>query len=423
MISNDYAIRAQGLSKCYTLYDKPEDRLKQMLMCGRRKYYREFWALKDVSFEIAKGEVLGLVGCNGAGKSTLLQLICNTLTPSAGSVEVRGRIAALLELGAGFNPEFSGRENVYLSAAILGLKRKEIDERYDDIIDFSGIGDFIDQPVKTYSSGMYVRLAFSVAISVDPDILVIDEALSVGDGAFARKSFDRIKAMKDAGKTILFCSHSLYHIEAFCDKALWLDRGHGMLLGEPQQVIREYSAFLAGLGTGQPVSAEKPVTVATAVTPAPSASGAARFTHIKVKLNGEDGQKLYGRSEENTLAILIQFESDPALPAPAIGITLEYGAVVTLASVVSRTEKIVIERDECGRGEVVIDFPALCLRKGEYLIHAYLACENALHIYDQALGVATLLIEDKLPDPGLVKLKHSWRVQPGYGEISFGGTR
>jgi len=178
-----------------------------------------------VSFEIAKGDVIGILGVNGAGKSTLLQLVCGTLTATHGEVLVKGRIAALLELGAGFNPEFTGRENVFMSAAIMGLTQDEVTARFEDIVEFSGIRDFIDQPVKTYSSGMYVRLAFSVATHVDPDILVIDEALSVGDGHFARKSFDRIMALKARGCTILFCSHSIYQLEALCQQALWLDQG------------------------------------------------------------------------------------------------------------------------------------------------------------------------------------------------------
>lgn len=231
------AIRADQLSKVYPLYDRPSDRLKQMFFRGGRQYYREFAALREVSFTLKKGEVLGLVGRNGAGKSTLLQMICNTLTPSSGTVTVNGRVAALLELGAGFNPDFTGRENVYLNASVLGLQQAEIDARYDDIVDFSGIGDFIHQPVKTYSSGMYVRLAFAIATSVDPDILVIDEALSVGDGAFARKSFDRIMQLKDKGVTILFCSHSMYQIEAICNKAIWLERGQVRALGNPGEVI------------------------------------------------------------------------------------------------------------------------------------------------------------------------------------------
>ena len=205
-----FAIRANQLGKEFALFEKPIDRLKQYFFMGRRQYGRRFQALSDISFSLPKGQVLGLVGDNGAGKSTLLQIVCKTLMPTSGSVEIHGRVAALLELGAGFNSEFSGRENIYLNASVLGLTLNEINERYESIVEFSGIREFIEQPVKTYSSGMYVRLAFSVATCVDPDILVIDEALSVGDGAFARKSFDRIMELKSSGTTILFCSHSMY---------------------------------------------------------------------------------------------------------------------------------------------------------------------------------------------------------------------
>jgi ABC-type polysaccharide/polyol phosphate transport system ATPase subunit len=231
------AIELRAVSKQYALFDRPADRLKQMLLGGvsrlgarslgwtAPRLYREFHALRDVSFSVARGEVLGIIGRNGAGKSTLLQIICGTLQPTSGSVQVRGRIAALLELGAGFNPEFTGRENIVMAATILGLSAAEIDQRMASIIEFSGIAEFIDQPVKTYSSGMYVRLAFSVATSIDPDILVIDEALSVGDGEFARRSFDRIMALKDKGATILFCSHAMYHVQVLCNRALWMEHG------------------------------------------------------------------------------------------------------------------------------------------------------------------------------------------------------
>lgn len=419
------AIRVNQLSKCYQLYNQPSDRLKQFLWQGRRQYFREFWALRDVSFEVGKGEVLGIIGRNGAGKSTLLQLLCGTLTPTSGNVEVNGRIAALLELGAGFNPEFTGRENVFMSAAILGLSPQEIAERYEEIVDFSGIRDFIDQPVKTYSSGMYVRLAFSVATSVDPDILIVDEALSVGDGEFARKSFDRIRAMKEAGKTILFCSHSLYQVEAFCDRVLWLDRGKVKSCGEPQLVVQSYGMFLAG--DAQATSIEptaksneiasaldvpEPETLAS--TPAPK--GHAHFSHIDVSLDGVVGRVLHGRPRENDLSIRLQFESDPNLPTPTIGITIDYGTLMTVTCVVSRSDNVLIERNEDGKGEVVISFPALVLRKGEYHIAAYLGCEDAVHIYDSAQIVATLHINDPLPEPGLVDLTHHWQCSAGHNK-------
>jgi len=419
MASDDFAIRAEGLSKCYTLYDHPADRLKQMLARGRRCYYREFWALRETSFELAKGQVMGLVGRNGAGKSTLLQLVCGTLEPTGGSLEVRGRVAALLELGSGFNPEFSGRENVYVYASILGLSKAEIDRRFDDIVDFSGIADFIDQPVKTYSSGMFVRLAFSVATSVEPDILIIDEALSVGDGEFARKSFDRIRSMKKSGKTILFCSHSLYQVEAFCDQVLWLDQGRNMLLGEPQEVIRRYGQFLQGSSAypedAQPVvgKVHEGIAVPAADGMPRATAGCAFFTRVEVSLDGLPGREFKGKPGENTLSILLQFQSDPSLPSPHVGVTLDYGSLLAVTCVVSRTDNIVVQRDAQGRGEVILEFPKLALRKGEYFVGVYLGCENALHIYDNVQAVAKLFIQDSLPEPGLVNLPHQWHTRAG----------
>ena len=243
MLPEQFAVSVHNLSKRFFLYDKPIHRLYELLpFCKRRGH--EFVALDNISFELPRGQVLGLIGKNGAGKSTLLQLICGTLRPSSGSVTINGRVAALLELGAGFNPEFTGRENIYMNASILGLEQAEIDRRYDDIVIFSELQEFINQPVKTYSSGMYVRLAFAIATSVEPDILIIDEALSVGDGSFARKSFDRIMELKAAGATIIFCSHSMYHIEAICDHALWLERGRIVKTGKPETVARLYQESL-----------------------------------------------------------------------------------------------------------------------------------------------------------------------------------
>jgi lipopolysaccharide transport system ATP-binding protein len=409
------AISIKNLSKCYQLYAQPIDRLKQFLWRGRRQYFREFWALRDVSFDIAKGEVLGIIGRNGAGKSTLLQLLCGTLNPTNGSVNVQGRIAALLELGSGFNPEFSGRENIYLSASISGLSQQEIDERFEAIVDFSGIREFIDQPVKTYSSGMYVRLAFSVATSVDPDILLVDEALSVGDGEFARKSFDRIRTMKEAGKTILFCSHSLYQVEAFCDRVIWLDHGNVKLCGEPQTVVQNYSNFLAQdaqASSAESLTKTTRLSVESAEPVSTSAiKGHARFSYVEVSLDGVAGHVLHGRLGENQLSIRLQFESDPQLPAPTVGITIDYGTLMTVTCVVSLSDNILIERNEYGRGEVTINFPDLALRKGKYHIAVYLGSEDAVHIYDSAQIAATLHINDSLPEPGLVNLMHSWRTR------------
>jgi lipopolysaccharide transport system ATP-binding protein len=243
-MSSEIAIKVENLSKCYHIYDKPHDRLMQMLMRGRKQYFREFWALKDVSFEINRGESVGIIGRNGSGKSTLLQMICGTLNPTSGTIQTRGRIAALLELGSGFNPEFTGRENVYMNAAVLGLSKEEIDARFDDIAAFADIGEFIEQPTKTYSSGMVVRLAFSVAINVAPEILVVDEALSVGDELFQRKCFSRIEAIRTSGATILFVSHSGAQIVELCDHATLLDAGEILAKGQPKSIVGKYQKLI-----------------------------------------------------------------------------------------------------------------------------------------------------------------------------------
>jgi len=252
MSSNDIAISVQGLSKCYGIYANPRDRLKQFILPrlqrvigqATKQYFRDFWALKDVSFEIKKGETVGIIGRNGSGKSTLLQMICGTLNPTSGSIQTNGRIAALLELGSGFNPEFSGRENVYMNASVLGLSNEEIDARYDDIAAFADIGDFIKRPVKTYSSGMMVRLAFSVAIHVDPNILIVDEALSVGDAYFQAKCAKMIQSIISRGATVLFVSHDTASVKSFCNRALLLESGHSKFMGDVNTAVEKYYSAL-----------------------------------------------------------------------------------------------------------------------------------------------------------------------------------
>jgi lipopolysaccharide transport system ATP-binding protein len=241
------ALDVSELGKCYHIYPSPRARLKQVAARFTKKnYYREFWALRGVTFHVPKGQTVGVVGRNGSGKSTLLQMIAGTLTPTEGTVAVRGRVAALLELGAGFNPEFSGRENVYMNAAILGLTKREVDERFGAIVAFADIGDFVDRPVKTYSSGMFVRLAFSVAINVDPDILIVDEALAVGDIRFQARCFRKFEEFQSSGKTILFVSHSTEHIVRHCNHAILLDKGTLVAQGEPREISNQYKDLVFG---------------------------------------------------------------------------------------------------------------------------------------------------------------------------------
>lgn len=238
-MSSDVVIQAQNLGKSYELYKKSTDRLWQQISGKRNRFYREFWALSAASFEIKRGETVGIIGRNGSGKSTLLQLICGTLTPTSGTVQVNGRVAALLELGAGFNPDFTGRENIILYASIMGLSRKQIDEKFDSIISFSDIGDFIDQPVKTYSSGMYVRLAFAIAAHLDADILVIDEALAVGDAYFTQKCMRFLREFRKNG-TILFVSHDTASVLSLCHRAIWLEHGKVQKIGTAKDVAEAY---------------------------------------------------------------------------------------------------------------------------------------------------------------------------------------
>ena len=409
------AIQATDLSKCYPLYHHPRDRLKQFLWpsrwWGEHKFYRELWALRQVNFSINRGEVVGIVGQNGSGKSTLLQLICGTLTPTHGHVNCEGRIAALLELGAGFNPEFTGRENVLMNAAILGLRQQEIDQRLENIIDFSGVRDFIDQPVKTYSSGMYVRLAFSVAINIDPDILVIDEALSVGDGAFARKSFNRIMQMRDSGKTILFCSHSLFQVESLCARAIWIHQGQIVMDADSPKVVSAYQAFLDQNSSESPPMdtlttgiAEKPPEMGSTIT-----SGYARFDKIAVFADNIPMQNAIVASEQSNLRVELDFTSDPMLPCPTIGVTIQSKDGRTITSAATWEDTFTVQRSASGSGQICIEFRHIPLLKGEYQINTYLLCERGLHIYDTAENIASMEVQQTGRLQGYFSIPHEWK--------------
>lgn len=239
-------LQVEGVSKCFSIYARPEDRLKQMLVSAysSQRYYEEFWALQDISFTLQRGETVGIVGRNGSGKSSLLQILCGTLSPSKGQVRVAGRIAALLELGAGFNPEFSGRDNVFLNAAILGLSHTEITQILPQILAFSELEEFIDRPVKTYSSGMYARLAFAIAIHVQPDILIVDEALAVGDSRFVAKCMRKIREIQKGGCSLLFVSHDISTVRALCQRVIWLDKGKLIADGEVFPITGRYMEMM-----------------------------------------------------------------------------------------------------------------------------------------------------------------------------------
>ncbi|MBT4032802.1 MAG: ABC transporter ATP-binding protein [Methylococcales bacterium] len=408
-MSSESVISVKNVGKSYHIYAQPRDRLKQFLFRGKRQYFREFWALKNVSFEIAKGDVIGILGVNGAGKSTLLQLVCGTLTPTHGEVLVKGRIAALLELGAGFNPEFTGRENVFMSAAIMGLTQDEVSARFEDIVEFSGIRDFIDQPVKTYSSGMYVRLAFSVATHVDPDILVIDEALSVGDGHFARKSFDRIMALKARGCTILFCSHSIYQLEALCQQALWLDQGQVKLFDTAEKVCMAYNQFLGGQESPEARVSSYFGKDQSLVDK--TAAGTARINEVAVSVSGAKDSVLQLISLVSTLEVQVRFSSDSQLPCPNVAIVMTDANQNNITSCSNLYDHYELTRDADGHGMVKVSFPEIQLLRGHYWVNVFLLCEQGIHIYDSATHVSQFEVSQPGLEIGVISLKRQWSQQ------------
>ena len=438
-MSSEVAIAVDHVSKVYRLYDKPSDRLWQALWGGSKPYFKEFTAVSDIDFSLKKGEVMGIVGVNGAGKSTLLQLIAGTISPSSGSLKATGRIAALLELGSGFNLDFTGRENIYLNAATLGLDKREIDQRIDEIISFADIGVHIDQPVKTYSSGMHVRLAFAIATSVDPDILIVDEALSVGDGAFARRSFDRIMRIKERGATVLFCSHVLYHVEVFCDRVLWLHQGRVQKLGPVSQVLSSYQEFLDSLSDPVPQTIasiapeNSPLSLATAdaatsataapqsepasdpttPTPAPALTasaptGHARIESVSVSMDGHQGQELFGVSGVSTLRMRIDFRSDPTQPAPSAALVLSSESGRILATHLACARGHVFARDERGSGSAEICLENIPLNKGRFRVGAYLMCERGIHVYQWIDPIAYIQLHHDGSDQGYFLIKAQW---------------
>jgi lipopolysaccharide transport system ATP-binding protein len=291
------AVEFQGVSKSYAIYDAPGDRLKELLTLNRVKRHRDFWALHDVSFQVKRGETFCIVGENGSGKSTLLQMVAGILHPTSGTVGIDGRVSALLELGAGFNPEFSGRDNVYLNGSILGLTTRQIDQRYNDIAAFAEIGSFLDQPVKTYSSGMVVRLAFAVAINVDPEILLVDEALAVGDIYFRQRCMRKVHELRQRGITILFVSHAVSDVKAIGDRVLWLDHGRMIDVGEPDRVVSKYLAAMT----------EKDSTyllLKSAADPQPRRGGPTQAPEIVETIPNIDHRFGDGRAEIMGIAVL-----------------------------------------------------------------------------------------------------------------------
>ena len=327
------AVEFQDVSKSYAIYDSPDDRLKELLSPRRRKRHREFWALRGVSFEVKRGETFCIVGENGSGKSTLLQIVAGILAPSSGTVTVNGRVSALLELGAGFNPEFTGRDNVYLNGSILGLTTRQIDERYQEIESFAEIGEFINQPVKTYSSGMVVRLAFAVAINVDPDILLVDEALAVGDIYFRQRCMRKVHELRARGVTILFVSHATADVKAIGDRSLWLEQGHMMDIGETDRVVAKYlarmvekdSRYLKSHAEAAPRALRGSTRAPEIVESIPNIDhryGDGRAEVMGIAILDESGQPLTMLEPSSRIVVRVSVRAKADVPSPMVGFML-----------------------------------------------------------------------------------------------------
>ena len=328
------AVEFQGVSKSYAIYDSPGDRFRELVSLNRIKRHRDFWALHDLTFEVRRGETFCIVGENGSGKSTLLQMVAGILQPSSGTIAVDGRVSALLELGAGFNPEFTGRDNVYLNGSILGLTTRQIDERYKNIETFAEIGDFIDQPVKTYSSGMVVRLAFAVAINVDPEILLVDEALAVGDIYFRQRCMRKVHEMRTRGITILFVSHAVADVKAIGDRALWLDHGRVVELGDPDRVVARYLAAMVEkdstylqikAGTEAQRQSAGPVRAPEVVETIPNIDhryGDGRAEVLGIAVLDEQGRPLHLLDPSSRILVRISVRAREEVPMPMVGFML-----------------------------------------------------------------------------------------------------
>ena len=329
------AVIMEGVSKSYPVYGSPSDRFKELLALGRRSYHRDFWALRDVSFEIERGSTFSILGENGAGKSTLLQLVAGIFRPTSGRLEVSGRVSALLELGSGFNPEFSGRENVFLNGAILGLSNREIERRYPQIVDFAEIGDFIDQPVKTYSSGMVVRLAFAVAISVDPEILLVDEALAVGDIYFRQRCMRKIHELHRSGVTILFVTHNISDVKSLATRAMWLANGQIVELGDPDRVVSHFQAAMvnkdahylrqharAEAETAGEVFASRPAELVEKIPNIDFRYGTGRAHVLGIAVMNQRGEEIGLLPPGETIVVRVSVRARQEMPQPIVGFML-----------------------------------------------------------------------------------------------------
>jgi lipopolysaccharide transport system ATP-binding protein len=407
------AIIAQDLGKRYRRYAKPIDSLKEMVL--RKSYHEEHWALQEVSFTLAQGEMLGLIGDNGAGKSTLLRMLAGTLKPTTGELTFTGRVSAILELGAGFHPEFSGIDNARLGCAMLGLSSHEIDERMPSIVDFSELGEALKRPVKTYSSGMYVRLAFSVVTSVNPDILVIDEALAVGDQHFQKKCMDRMMHFRNQGKTLVFCSHALYQVRELCRNALWLDQGSLRMIGAVDEVVDAYQDH---------VRAQNSVSVSSLERPDSATDEAARLqerlwqsetemrawfeqTELLAEEQDEAGKPLYTTHDHLTLSI-VACAPGVSIKDVHVGVVIKRNDQIQCYGVSTLVDEVTLRVLDDKKLGIDFHIDTLPLLSGEYLLDLYLLDASGVHVYDKRENTLPFQVRQQIKAVGMNWIEHRW---------------
>ncbi|MBF6631336.1 MAG: ATP-binding cassette domain-containing protein [Comamonas sp.] len=416
----------QDAGKTYPPQRTPLRQLWGHLRGSQRLEAGGYSALQPVSFDIHPGQSVGIVGLNGAGKSTLLQLAAGTLTPSSGQVHARGRIAALLELGSGFNPEATGIENIFLYAATMGLTYAQVEARLDSICAFSGLSsDHLAMPVKTYSSGMQVRLAFAVATSVEPDILIVDEALSVGDGVFAKRSFDRVMQLRENGTSLLLCSHALFHVDLFCERCLWLEQGHIREFGPTSAVLPRYQEYLDGVNRQPGVDAvsatiqanalpEQAAPTAPDAPAAPDASSqipatVARFIQVEVGLDGTIGTELRGYTGSSTLHVNAIVNTSAQEPHPLVAVVISSESGKILGSGHCPPDTVQADNAQ-GHAHVRYTLPQLPLNKGRYRVGVYLLCQQGRFVYEWMDPIAHIELEHNGQHQGPWLLAGEWRL-------------
>lgn len=391
------AISIEGLSKKFRLYHEKNQYLKTAILRGGRARYDDLWAVKDVSFEIPTGSTFGLIGSNGSGKSTLLKCLAGILTPDEGRVTTNGRMSALLELGAGFHPDLSGTENIFLNGAILGMTTKEIKSKFDDIVDFADISAFIDSPVKNYSSGMVVRLGFAIAANVDPEILIIDEVLAVGDEQFQQKCAEKIEQFRRDGRTIVLVSHGLAQVNQLCNKVAWMDKGHLRMLGDAYDVVQEYSG----------VSHEAVADTESGIGER-WGSGEARITSVELLDEVGNPQKTLRTGQQ--CSIRINYESDIELVNPVFGVRIAQTQGVLIWGSTTRFEGVAIPQIH-GTGSVTIDISEVPLLNGSYFLSVAIVDYAQVHAYDYWQDRIRLEInQGSIRTLGVVNVDHRWVV-------------